>query len=161
MNIAIIHRFIFLVWVGFLLSAGPLHAQREKLPPEDVEFVEQKWPDAKRTYTGLRYVVLKAGQPDGPMPTAGALVKVLYKGMLLNGTVFDQSPDAAHPLEARIGRSELIEGWDEAVQKMRRGDKWLLIVPPEMAYGTRGKPPTIPRSATLIFEMELVDFSQE
>lgn len=77
------------------------------------------------------------------MPTAGALVKVLYKGMLLNGTVFDQSPDAAHSLEARIGRSELIEGWDEAVQKMRRGDKWLLIVPPEMAYGTRGKPPTI------------------
>jgi len=44
---------------------------------------------------------------------------------------------------------------------MRRGDKWLLIVPPEMAYGARGKPPAIPRSATLIFEMELVDFSQE
>ena len=161
MNNTAIRRFVFLGWVGFLLSAAPLHAQREKLPPEDVEFVEQKWPDAKRTYTGLRYIVLKAGQPDGPTPKAGSLVKVLYKGMLLNGTVFDQSPDAAHPLEARIGRSELIEGWDEAVQKMRRGDKWLLIVPPEMAYGARGKPPTIPRRATLVFEMELVDFSQE
>ena len=161
MNNTALRRFVFLGWVGFLLSAAPLHAQREKLPPEDVEFVEQKWPDAKRTYTGLRYIVLKAGQPDGPTPKAGSLVKVLYKGMLLNGTVFDQSPDAAHPLEARIGRSELIEGWDEAVQKMRRGDKWLLIVPPEMAYGARGKPPTIPRRATLVFEMELVDFSQE
>ena len=47
----------------FALAAGPLHAQREKLPPEDLEIVEQRWPEAKRTYTGLRYIVLKAGDP--------------------------------------------------------------------------------------------------
>lgn len=138
--------------------APVLHAQREKLPPEDLELVEKKWPDAKRTYTGLRYIVVKKPEKAGPTPVPGMIVSVLYKGMLLNGTVFDEATDSAHPLKTRLGRNELIDGWEEALQKMHRGEKWLLIVPPEMGYGARGKPPTIPRSATLVFEMELVDF---
>jgi FKBP-type peptidyl-prolyl cis-trans isomerase len=141
------------------LGVTPLHAQREKLPPDDLEIVEKKWPEAKRTYTGLRYIVLKKPEKDGTSPTQGMVATVLYKGMLLDGTVFDESPDATHPLKARIGRGELIEGWDEALQKLHKGEKWLLIVPPEMAYGSRGKPPLIPRRATLVFEMELVDFA--
>jgi FKBP-type peptidyl-prolyl cis-trans isomerase len=88
------------------------------------------------------------------------MVAVLYKGMLLDGTVFDESKDASSPLRIRLGRGELIEGWDEALQKMHKGEKWILIVPPEMGYGARGKPPTIPRKATLVFEMELVEFSE-
>jgi len=143
-----------------LLGLAPLHAQREKLPMEDVEYVEKKWPDAKRTYTGLRYIVLKAAAPDAPQPEKGMEVAVLYKGMLLDGTVFDQSPDEKSPLRIRLGRGGLIEGWEEALQKMRKGEKWLLIVPPEMAYGARGKPPTIKRNSTLVFEMELVDFKR-
>jgi FKBP-type peptidyl-prolyl cis-trans isomerase len=143
-----------------LLGLAPLHAQREKLPMEDVEYVEKKWPDAKRTYTGLRYIVLKAAAPGAPQPEKGMEVAVLYKGMLLDGTVFDQSPDEKSPLKMRLGRGGLIEGWEEALQKMHKGEKWLLIVPPEMAYGARGKPPTIKRNATLVFEMELVDFKK-
>ena len=143
------------------LAAAPLHAQREKLPMADLEIVEKKWPDALRTYTGLRYLILKpATDLKSATPKAGTVCSVLYKGMLLDGTVFDQSPDAKSPLRARIGRGELIEGWDQALQKMRRGEKWLLIVPPEMAYGARGKPPTIGRNATLVFEMELVEFEK-
>lgn len=141
-----------------LLGLAPLHAQREKLPMEDVEYVEKKWPDAKRTFTGLRYVILKPGDTKGAMPVNGNEVSVLYKGMLLDGTIFDQSPDADHPLKIRLGRGNLIEGWEQAIQKMHKGEKWILIVPPEMAYGARGKPPTIKRNATLVFEMELVDF---
>lgn len=140
------------------LGAAPLHAQREKLPMEDLEFVEKKWPVTKRTYTGLRYIVLKPGEKDSPLPEKGMEVAVLYKGMLLDGTVFDQSPDAEHPLRIRLGRGNLVEGWEEALQKMHKGEKWLLIVPPEMAYGARGKLPAIKRDATLVFEMELVDF---
>jgi FKBP-type peptidyl-prolyl cis-trans isomerase len=143
-----------------LAAAVPLAAQREKLPMEDVEIVEKKWPDAKKTYTGLRYVVLKAGEPDGPMPVPGVEVAVLYKGMLLDGTVFDQSADADSPLRMRLGRGNLIEGWEQALQKMRKGEKWLLIVPPEMAYGARGRPPHIKRNMTLVFEMELVEFKK-
>ena len=159
MNIPTLRRFAFLL-LGFLGLSAALHAQREKLPPDDVEIVEKKWPDAKRTYTGLRYIVLTPAPKDSPSPVAGMIAAVLYKGMLLNGTVFDASEDSSHPLKARIGRGELIEGWDEALQKMHKGEKWLLIVPPEMGYGSRGKPPVIPRQATLVFEMELVDFTK-
>ena len=147
-----------LLFVLLGLVTVPLHAQREKLPMEDLEFVEKTWPDTKRTYTGLRYIVLKPGEQGGPVPQKGMEVAVLYKGMLLNGTVFDQTPDAEHPLKIRLGRGGLIDGWEEALQKMRKGEKWLLIVPPELAYGARGKPPVIKRNATLVFEMELLDF---
>jgi FKBP-type peptidyl-prolyl cis-trans isomerase len=154
-------RLFFVLLV--LLGAGvkPLHAQREKLPPEDLEVVEKRWPEAKRTYTGLRYVIVKPGEKESASPTPGTIVSVLYKGMLLNGNVFDESPDANHPLKMRLGRNELIDGWEEAIQKMHKGEKWILIVPPEMGYGARGKPPTIPRQATLVFEMELVDFEKK
>jgi FKBP-type peptidyl-prolyl cis-trans isomerase len=159
-NTPAVRRLTFLLLSLVGLSAAPLHAQREKLPMEDVEFVEKKWPEAKRTFTGLRYIILKAGDPAGPTPVNGTEVAVLYKGMLLDGTVFDQSPDEKTPLKMRLGRGNLIEGWEQALQKMHKGEKWLLIVPPEMAYGARGKPPTIKRNATLVFEMELVDFTK-
>lgn len=155
-------RLAFLASVLLALGAAPLHAQREKLPMEDLDFVEKKWPNAKRTYTGLRYIVLKpAADPKSAMPEAGTLCSVIYKGMLLDGTVFDETADPKAPLRARIGRGELIQGWDEALQRMRSGEKWLLIVPPEMAYGARGRPPAIKRDATLVFEMELVDFEKK
>jgi FKBP-type peptidyl-prolyl cis-trans isomerase len=161
MNALLVRRFAFLSLVLLALGATPLHAQREKLPPEDREIVEKKWPDAKRTFTSLRYIVLKKAEKDSPSPVPGMIVSVHYTGMLLDGTVFDQSPDAQHPLKIRLGRGDLIDGWEEALQKMHKGEKWLLIVPPEMAYGVRGKPPLIPRRATLVFEMELVDFGKE
>jgi FKBP-type peptidyl-prolyl cis-trans isomerase len=153
-------RLMFVASLLLGLAAAPLHAQREKLPMEDLEFVEKKWPDAKRTFTGLRYIILKPGDTAGPSPEKGMEVTVLYKGMLLDGTVFDQSPDPEHPLKIRLGRGGLIEGWEQALQKMHKGEKLLLIVPPEMAYGSRGRPPTIKRNATLVFEMELVDFAK-
>ncbi|HQY06033.1 MAG TPA: FKBP-type peptidyl-prolyl cis-trans isomerase [Lacunisphaera sp.] len=158
MNAPAYRRLAFLMLA--LLGLAPLHAQREKLPMEDLEIVEQKWPDAKRTYTGLRYLILKPGDAASATPQKGNEVSVLYKGMLLDGTVFDQSPDANSPLKMRLGRGGLIEGWEEALQKMHKGEKWLLIVPPEMAYGARGRPPSIKRNATLVFEMELVDFAK-
>jgi len=130
---------------------------REKLPPEDLETVEQRWPNAKKTFTGLRYVVMEPGDAKGPTPSSGAMVSVAYKGMLLNGKVFDEQSDKT-PLRVRLDRGNLIDGWEEALQKMHKGEKWLLIVPPEMGYGAVGKPPVIKRYATLVFEMQLIDF---
>ncbi|MFZ5496268.1 MAG: FKBP-type peptidyl-prolyl cis-trans isomerase [Verrucomicrobiota bacterium] len=153
-------RLSLLVLTALLGLAAPLHAQREKLPPEDLEIVEKKWPEAKKTFTGLRYLILKPGDTGGPSPTAGMKVSVAYKGMLLDGTVFDEST-AEKPLKVRLARGELIDGWEEALQKMHRGEKWLLIVPPELGYGARGRPPSIKRYATLVFEMELLDFGRE
>lgn len=153
-----IRRLVILLAAVAALAAAPLHAQRERLPLEDLEIVEQRWPEAKKTSTGLRYVVLKEGDRTSATPQAGERVSVLYKGMLLDGTVFDQSLDPENSFRPRVGRDELIQAWDQALTRMHKGEKWLLIVPYELGYGTRGNPPRIPKRATLVFEMELLDF---
>lgn len=141
----------------FVLLAMPvlMHAQREKLPPEDLEFVNKTWPQAQRTSTGLRHVLLSEGKGDLAKP--GDLVSVYYTGWLLNGTVFDKTLEPAKPLQFRLGRNNVIDGWDQGLQLMRPGEKRLLIIPYELAYGTRGQTPSIPPRATLIFEVHLVE----
>ncbi|MFA5056573.1 MAG: FKBP-type peptidyl-prolyl cis-trans isomerase [Opitutaceae bacterium] len=141
-------------------SALPLQAQREKLSWNDLEIVEKNWPKAKKTSTGLRYIVLKQGT-GAATPQPGAKVAVLYQGRLLDGKVFSEELNPAQPFRPRIGRDELIPAWEEALKQMKRGEKRLIIVPYELGYGTRGDPPRIPRCATLVFEIELLDFSSE
>lgn len=141
-----------------VFGAVPLHAQREKLPWDDRVIVEKTWPKAVKTSTGLRYVILKEGTGEAK-PKPGDKASVLYQGRLLDGTVFGDARDPAHPYVVRIGRDQLIAAWEEALKQMKRGEKRLIIVPYELGYGTRGDPPRIPRRATLIFEIELVDFS--
>jgi hypothetical protein len=131
-----------------------VQAQREKLPPEDLAVVEKTWPEAKRTSTGLRIQILRPG--NGPSPAKGDVVAVVYTGKLLNGDVFDQALDTAKPFVFRVGRGQVIDGWDEGLQRMKVGERSLFIVPFELGYGTRGSPPKIPRRATLVFEVELL-----
>ena len=151
---------LFITSFCFLLAAAPaLRAQREKLPPADLEFVEKTWPGARKTTTGIRYVILKEGQGDTPRP--GDKVNVLYVGKLLDGTVFDQATEADKPFTFRVRREMVIEGWEQVLQLMKRGEKRLVIIPPEMGYGTRGQPPKIGRNATLVFEIELLSFSKD
>ena len=137
-----------------MLLAPALRAQREKLPPADLEFVEKTWPEAKKTTTGIRYIVLKEGK--GELAKPGDNAQVLYVGRLLNGTVFDQYVNRDDPFAVRVARGMVIEGWDQILQLMRPGERRLVIIPPELAYGARGSPPKIPRDATLVFEMELL-----
>lgn len=149
-------RFSHWLLLGFALAAPlAVQAQREKLPPEDLAIVEKNWPGAKRTATGLRTQVLAPG--SGELVQRGELVSVLYRGQLLDGTVFDQATDPKEPLTFRVSRGQVIEGWEEGLQLMRPGEKRLLIVPFELGYGTRGDPPKIPRRATLVFEVELLE----
>jgi FKBP-type peptidyl-prolyl cis-trans isomerase len=139
-----------------LFCLNPLlsHAQREKLPPEALEWVEAHFPEAKKTNTGIRYVVQESGTGETAKP--GDLVSVLYVGRFLDGRTFDQQQDREKPFTFRLGRNLVIQGWDQVLQLMRPGDKWVVIVPPELAYGSRGQPPRIPRNATLVFMIELV-----
>jgi FKBP-type peptidyl-prolyl cis-trans isomerase len=152
-------KFFFCLCVAATLFAPKSHAQREKLPPEDLEFVEKTWPEAKKTNTGIRYIILREG--EGDMPKPGDKVNVLYVGRLLNGKVFDEAKDPAQPFTFRIRREMVIEGWDQVLQLMKRGEKRLVVIPPEMGYGTRGQPPKIGRNATLVFEIELMSFSKD
>lgn len=140
-------------------AAPALHAQREKLPAPDLEFVEKTWPEAKKTNTGIRYIILREGEGVSPKP--GDKVNVLYIGRLLDGKVFDQATEPEKPFTFRIRREQVIEGWDQILQLMKKGEKRLVIIPPELAYGTRGQPPKIGRNATLVFEIELLSFSKD
>jgi FKBP-type peptidyl-prolyl cis-trans isomerase len=139
----------------FLTCLSPwLHAQRERLSPDEIAFVEKTYPGAKKTSTGIRYIIRKAG--DGETPKPGDKVAVLYTGWLLKGDKFDECLDPSHPLTFRVDRGDVITGWDQVLQAMKLHEKRLVIIPSELAYGSRGRAPAIPRDATLVFEMELI-----
>ena len=104
------------------------------------------------TASGLQYEVMVSG--DGAMPGLTDLATVHYTGTLLDGTVFDSSVQRGEPAEFSVNR--LIQGWTEALQLMQVGDKWMLYIPPELAYGDRGAGNLIGPGATLIFEVELL-----
>jgi FKBP-type peptidyl-prolyl cis-trans isomerase len=112
--------------------------------------------EVKTTASGLQYSVLVAGK-DGPHPKRGDKVKVHYTGWLTNGTKFDSSRDRGVPADFTVG--QLVEGWNEALCLMTAGAKWKLTIPAKIGYGERGSPPTIPANATLVFELELIEFT--
>jgi FKBP-type peptidyl-prolyl cis-trans isomerase FklB len=105
------------------------------------------------TQTGLQYKVIKAG--TGASPAATNQVTVHYEGKLINGQVFDSSIRRGQP--ATFGVSQVIPGWTEALQRMKVGDKWMLFIPPGLAYGERGSQGAIGPNEALIFEVELLE----
>lgn len=122
---------------------------------KDAAVIAARYGNARHTPSGLLYVVNAPG--TGPTPTAGALVKVNYEGRFLDGTVFDGSAARGRPLEFTVGRGEVIKGWDEAVLSMHKGERRTCIVPYWLGYGEEGRG-KIPPRATLVFDIELVDF---
>jgi FKBP-type peptidyl-prolyl cis-trans isomerase len=103
--------------------------------------------------SGLQYKILKKG--DGKSPGQTSTVKVHYEGKLIDGTIFDSSIKRNDP--ATFGVNQVIKGWTEALQRMAVGDKWMLFIPPDLAYGERGSPGAIGPNEALVFEVELLD----
>ncbi len=102
--------------------------------------------------SGLQYRVIQNG--FGKRPAATDTVTVYYKGSLINGTVFDSTEPG---LPASFGVNKLIPGWTEALELMREGDHWELVIPPNLAYGARGAGGgSIPPNQTLVFDLQLV-----
>ena len=112
---------------------------------------------AQVTESGLIITELEAGSGENPAPTD--TVRVHYHGTLRDGTVFDSSVVKGEPLEFPLNR--VIPCWTEGVGLMKVGGKSKLVCPPEIAYGDRGAPPTIPGGAALTFEVELLDIVSE
>lgn len=128
-----------------------------QLSTDDALLLAQTYRNAKILPSGLRYVQRAAGPGEGT-PRLGGEVIVHYDGRLLDGTPFDSSYKRGSPFTFRIGIGSVIAGWDEAFLTMRKGEKRTLIIPYWLAYGEKGKPPKIPPKATLIFEVELIDY---
>jgi FKBP-type peptidyl-prolyl cis-trans isomerase len=116
-------------------------------------------PGVTKTADGLMYRVIKAGDGKTAQKTDDQ-VSVLYKGQLIDGTVFDQTTPQ-NPADPDSGprtfpAGMLIPGWVEALSKMKEGDQWELVIPYPLAYGEEGHPPVIPEKQTLVFQMTLV-----
>ncbi len=130
--------------------------KQRKAAGNQAALIKERWPNAKKTPSGLMYVVTEEG--EGSKPKSGQMVKAHYTGTLLNGSKFDSSRDRGKPFEFPVGKRRVIRGWDEAFLDMKKGEKRILIIPYSLAYGVRGRPPIIPPKATLVFDVELIDF---
>ncbi len=98
---------------------------------------------------------LKTG--TGAEAKSGDKVTVQYVGALYdNGTQFDSSYSHGQPFSFQLGSGQVIPGWDQGVAGMKAGGRRELIIPPDLAYGAQGQPPTIPANATLVFVIDLV-----
>jgi peptidylprolyl isomerase len=134
------------VWGGEGPASNPQPSTQTSTHPKPV---------VKMTTTpsGLQYRDLVVGK--GPQPKNGDTVVVNYTGTFANGKVFDTSV-GKKPFEFRLGRGEVIKGWDEGVASMHVGGKRKLVIPPDLAYGSGGYPGVIPPNSTLTFVVELL-----
>lgn len=105
--------------------------------------------------SGLQYKIIKSGYGKRPGPRDS--VSCYYKGQLINGKVFDATEPG---FPAQFVVNQLIPGWTEALELMREGDRWQLVVPSNLAYGERGSG-DIPPNQTLVFDLEILSVTPE
>jgi FKBP-type peptidyl-prolyl cis-trans isomerase len=134
-----------------------MRAEAPQLSTEDAMLIAKTYGNARVSSSGLRWVERAPGSGQGT-PRIGGEVIAHYDGRLLDGTPFDSSYKRGVPLTFRVGVGAVVAGWDEAFLTMKKGEKRTLIIPYWLAYGEKGRPPGIPPKATLIFEVELIDF---
>ncbi|MBV8231658.1 MAG: FKBP-type peptidyl-prolyl cis-trans isomerase [Planctomycetaceae bacterium] len=117
----------------------------------------KKQPGVTTRPSGLQYSILREG--TGRTPKATDTVSANYEGKLTDGTVFDSSYKRGQPLSIPVNR--VIRGWSEALQSMKEGSKWHLVIPPDLAYGATPPPGSpIPPNAVLVFDVELLRIEQ-
>jgi FKBP-type peptidyl-prolyl cis-trans isomerase len=145
---------------GRPINRAMREAMAEEAPQfseSDATLIRQKYATAHRLHSGLLYVVLDPGTGNST-PRSGQEVVVNYDGRLLDGTPVDSTRQRGAPYTFRLGAGAVIQGWDDALLTMKKGEKRTLIIPYWLGYGVSGRPPLIPPRATLIFDVELVDF---
>ena len=144
--------------------------QTEQLGKDTViidNYLKEKNITAKKTSSGLRYVITKPGV--GQMAKEGQKVKVSYAGYLLDGKHFDTNIESVAkaqnlyhegrkylPYEVNLGRRGVIQGWEEALKLMNKNSKMTVYIPSTLAYGNHRSGPVIGENSVLVFDLELV-----
>lgn len=143
-------------------------ARKEELKQALYDAIDAAYPEAQKTASGLRYIILEKG--NGPKPKIGEYIDVNYTGYLLDGTMFDSSieEDAKRggvfnpqrpyePFPVMCGpQGRVIEGWREGLQLLNVGDKAKLIIPPHLGYGDRDNGPRLPANSVLVFDVQVM-----
>jgi peptidylprolyl isomerase len=138
-----------------LIFEVELIAVHEPVKPFDV-----KGKDTITLESGLKYMIEGRGRNDAQQAKEGDVAVVHYTGYFLDGQVFDSSVEREEPATFTLGGGRLIRGWEEGVMRMKVGDRYRLIIPPNLAYGQEGINNLIPPNSTLIFDVELVELRE-
>lgn len=144
--------------INEVMQKGPVHlrAAKEKKKMENAAYLDanKKKDGVKTTASGLQYIIVKSGPTDGKSPKASDTVVVHYTGTLIDGTKFDSSRDRGQP--ASFGVGQVIPGWTEALQLMKPGDRWSVVIPSKLGYGSRQVGGKIAPNSVLLFDVELI-----
>jgi peptidylprolyl isomerase len=134
-----------------------LEARRESFRQSrtDKDSIQASSTEFVVTESGLKYQDLAIG--EGPLHQRGDTMVVHYTGTLENGKKFDSSLDRNKPMEYRFGFDSMIEGWKEGLKTMKAGGKRKLVIPPDLGYGAKGRPPVIPPDSTLVFSVDVLE----
>lgn len=147
--------------------AGLLDTEEQRNREEIIiqEYLAENDIEAQRTASGLYYYFVEQTD-DNERPEPPDSVTVHYTGRELDGNIFDSSVFRDEPFGFRIGLGRVIDGWDEGLELMSRGDKAVLIIPSHLAYGADGVQDPSTRTfrirpySTLIFDIELLNISR-
>lgn len=122
---------------------------------EGVHAWNVKGKDTLKTASGLKYIIVQENK-KGDKAEEGTIAELHYSGYLADGKMFDSSIDRGQPLSIKVGKKQLMPGWDEGIALMRSGEKAKLIIPSALALGAAGYPPLIPANADLILDVEIL-----
>ncbi len=132
--------------------------QTPQLSTAEADALAANYGNATVRPSGLRFIVRTPGTGDAT-PRRGQEVTVNYEGRLLrDGHKFDSSYDRHQPFTFQVGLGQVIAGWDAIILEMKKGEKRTVIIPWWLAYGASGRPPVIPAKASLVFDIEVLDF---
>jgi peptidylprolyl isomerase len=106
------------------------------------------------TPEGLYYYDL--GEGTGEPAERGDRVRIHYNGFFPDGTLFDSSQARGEPIQFVLGMREVVRGWELGVPGMKAGGRRLLVIPPDLGYGSRGLSGVVPGNSTLVFEIQLL-----
>ena len=143
--------------IGFIPPNTDLKVIVELLEVKDRVVAEMWKVDStlfKTTASGVKYAIISQGA--GPAVEANKVVTVHYSGYLQDGKMFDSSVERDEPIMFVVGQGQVIPGWDEGMQLLKKGDKARFIIPPQLGYGEMPLE-KIPANSTLIFDTEVID----